>query len=443
MPGQPSYMGDFFLYRKYMQPHWQSLAKKVSIDNAYGNISNNNPEMLKEDDYTLRTLNYVMSADVLLRQKSKEIVSLLLPFSWQLPLLDIGGGAGTLGRALIKSKTYDEKSQSNEITGSVLFELPEVINAARKLYTGKDYWQHFEIMEGDFRLHEFKRSKKFGFIVMSNFLHAYGHKEAHELFHKAASLVKEGGMILIHDYFPDRRGRCPQKGTLYDLNMMLNTYNGTCHETSTINTWLKEAGFCSVRISDLGTDTSVILAVQDQFHKNASFNKYEKMYPDEWVYTAFDEGFKNAVILPVSKVELGSWVRQKCRFGCKEFGKNLQCPPYAMNFWETEEMLKSYSWCMLVEGMPPGSKFHKKLLNLEKRLFLAGFHKAFSFGAGPCLVCKKCPEDNICRHPDKARPSMEASGIDVYKTAKSAGISLKPVSEKGRYVKYIGLLLLE
>ncbi len=441
--GQSSYMGDFFLYRKYMQPQWQSLAKKVSVNKDCENIGNDNEIISEDDEYELRNLNYVMTADVLIQQKSKEIVSLLNPYSWRLPLLDIGGGAGSLGRALINSKINDKKKQPDEFPVSVLFDLPEVIKATGKLYPGEDDWQYFETMEGDFRLHELDRDKKFGLIVMSNFLHAYGHKEAHEVFQKAASLLDAEGIILIHDYFPDRRGRCPQKGTLYDLNMMLNTYNGTCHESSTIKVWLEEAGFCNVKVIDLGTDTSVILAAQDQFQYNSAIDINEKTNHNEWVYAAFDEGFKNAVILPAVEIATGSWVRQKCRFGCSEYGKKLQCPPYSINYSETEEMLKSYSWCMLVEDMPPGNKFHKKLLNLEKRLFLAGFHKAFSFGAGPCTVCKKCPEDNICRHPDKARPSMEASGIDVYEICKAAGIRLKPVSEKGRYVKYIGLLLLE
>ncbi|MBU1056361.1 MAG: methyltransferase domain-containing protein [Proteobacteria bacterium] len=443
VPGQPSYMGEFFLYRKYMQPQWQSIANKVSINNEDETTRVDNNIISEEDEYALRNFNYVMTADVLIQQKNKEIVSLLKPFSWQLPLLDIGGGAGSLGRSLIKSKINDTKNQSNEIPVSILFELPEVINAAHKLYSDRDDWQYFESMEGDFILHKFDEDKKYGLIIMSNFLHAYGNKEAHELFLKAASLLKKEGMILIHDYFPDRFGRNPQKGALYDLNMMLNTYNGTCHESSTIKGWLEEAGFNKVKVIDLGTDTSIILAAQDQFHYNLPIDIHEKTNLDKWVYAAVDEGFKKAVILPVAKIATGSWVRQKCRFGCSEFGKKLQCPPYSIDNRETEEMLKSYSWCMLVEDMPPGRKFHKKLLNLEKRLFLAGFHKAFSFGAGPCPVCKKCPDNNICLHPDLARPSMEASGIDVYETAKAAGITLKPVSEKDRYVKYIGLLLLE
>jgi len=107
------------------------------------------------------------------------------------------------------------------------------------------------------------------------------------------------------------------------------------------------------------------------------------------------------------------------------------------------ELLQSYSWGLLLEGMPPGRDFHEQLLQMERKAFLAGFHKALLFGAGPCPVCKKCPADGRCLHPKQARPSMEGSGIDVYATARNAGIDLKPVTEPDQYVKYLGLLLME
>jgi hypothetical protein len=37
---------------------------------------------------------------------------------------------------------------------------------------------------------------------------------------------------------------------------------------------------------------------------------------------------------------------------------------------------------------------------------------------------------------------MEGAGIDVYETARLAGIRLAPVPEQGRYVKYLGMILL-
>jgi len=78
-----------------------------------------------------------------------------------------------------------------------------------------------------------------------------------------------------------------------------------------------------------------------------------------------------------------------------------------------------------------------------EKAFLSGFHKAFVFSAGHCSLCDKCPEDGRCRFPEKARPSMEGSGIDVYETARNAGINFAPSSRKIQYVKYLGLLMLE
>ncbi|HID55545.1 TPA: hypothetical protein EYP37_03380, partial [Candidatus Poribacteria bacterium] len=38
-------------------------------------------------------------------------------------------------------------------------------------------------------------------------------------------------------------------------------------------------------------------------------------------------------------------------------------------------------------------------------------------------------EEPGCRHPRQARPSMEACGIDVYRTAKTAGFPIEVVRD--------------
>jgi predicted metal-binding protein len=216
--------------------------------------------------------------------------------------------------------------------------------------------------------------------------------------------------------------------------MMLNTFDGACHETSIILEWLREGGIGEIGIRDLGSDTSLILAGGDpQLHVDN----------DPWIDLAIELGFQQAVTLSPQDVVTGSWVQLKCRFGCPNFGKNLQCPPHAMAYSETRKMLDGYRTAVLLEGQPPGKSFHEKLLKLEKRMFLDGYYKAFVFGAGPCLVCPECPKDGKCRHHNLARPAMEGSGIDVYATTVQAGWSLAPVKEKDGYIKYIGLLLVE
>ncbi len=83
------------------------------------------------------------------------------------------------------------------------------------------------------------------------------------------------------------------------------------------------------------------------------------------------------------------------------------------------------------------------MLGAEKEAFKAGFYKAFALWAGPCALCGACLEEGICRNPGDSRPSMEGSGIDVFETVKRAGLTLRTLSDKGDFIKYFGILLLE
>lgn len=419
----PSYMGHFLLYRRHIQRGWMDLAERVSAKKAKAIESSPH-----DDDYEIRTFHYVRALDELAKQKAEEIARVLSLKGWDPPILDIGGGAGALSRALLRER---------ESGYATLFELPEVIAAARSLYPDDGSWERFRLIAGDFRTHEFEAQAPFGLVVLSNFLHAYSPAEARELLRKSLRFLATDGLILIHDYFPDRLGRSPAKGPLYDLNMMLNTYDGECHEAHRVMGWLRDEGMTAAQVRDLTTDSSIILAGTKLADRGAKHDL------EEWGYVARSEGFRRAVLVPAENIVTASWVRMKCACGCSMYGRNLQCPPRGMDNRSTKEMLESYRWAVLLEGTPPGSDFHRKLLRLEKRAFLAGFHKAFALGAGPCPVCDPCPDQGRCRYPGKARPSMEGSGIDVYSTATSAGMNLKPVTNNDQYVKYIGLLLLE
>jgi hypothetical protein len=75
---------------------------------------------------------------------------------------------------------------------------------------------------------------------------------------------------------------------------------------------------------------------------------------------------------------------------------------------------------------------------LERNVFLAGYYKAFAFACGPCWLCKTCAVAKrkqgmvaACKHPDKARPAMEAAGIDVFATAHAAGLPIEVVRSEG------------
>jgi len=82
--------------------------------------------------------------------------------------------------------------------------------------------------------------------------------------------------------------------------------------------------------------------------------------------------------------------------------------------------------------------------DLERSIFLRGAWKAFGLGAGPCYFCKDCPvEEKQCRHPERARPSMEACGIDVFSTVKKLGFPIDVIRTTRQCPNYYGLILVE
>ncbi len=418
VPGKSDYMGHFFLYRKYMRTNWDNLTRRI-----WPGFEDDTDDA----DYERRNRMYVGAMDTLMRQKAKQIAAVLKPGNIDGPVLDIGGGAGTMLRQL---------QRDNPQLSGTLLDLPEVIDAAKQLYPEQDDWRGLSTITGDFRGMdtETEIGHSFSSVILSNFLHAYSAEEAKLLLEKACRLLDPDGLMVIHDYFPDRLGAVPQKGAMYDLAMMMNTYNGACHSLSSLVHWAAQAGLSHHVVRDLESDTSVIVL---------SRNDVSRFEADPWQEIALEIGFDKVLPIDPQKIITAPWVAAKCRFGCEKYSEGLQCPPHSMPHDQTRSLLDSYSTAYLVQGEPPGKDFHNKLLALEKTAFLKNQHKSFVMGAGPCPVCDSCVDEGSCRFPHLARPAMEACGIDVYTTLRQAGLSLETVKEKSGFVKYFGLFLLE
>jgi len=141
-----------------------------------------------------------------------------------------------------------------------------------------------------------------------------------------------------------------------------------------------------------------------------------------------------------SSVVTAPWVRLKCQYGCPGYGHGHCCPPYTSTPEQTRAVLDSYHRAILfhieVPHMPHKEKHYKKyfdkLVDLEGEIFKDGFYKAFLYLAGPCRMCRPCAidEQKSCNFPNRARPSMEGSGIDVYQTARKNGLFIQTLKEK-------------
>lgn len=104
-------------------------------------------------------------------------------------------------------------------------------------------------------------------------------------------------------------------------------------------------------------------------------------------------------------------------------------------------VLDEYKLAILFEA--PRGEAKRIAADLEREIFLSGYYKAFGLGSGPCRLCDDCAFDEGCRHPYRARPSMEACGIDVYATVRKQGFTINVVRSQHEPQHYYGIALIE
>ena len=154
---------------------------------------------------------------------------------------------------------------------------------------------------------------------------------------------------------------------------------------------------------------------------------------------------KGAVLarrIAVEKVVVDERVYYKCLYGCPSYDSSKMCPPNTPLPQDFERALRKFRFGVLVKTRP--HEINEIVVEVERKAFLLGHYLALGLRGGPCMLCDECTDlDEPCRHPEKARPSMEALGIDVFATLKNAGIpaELKKSSEDEWF--FHGLILVE
>jgi predicted metal-binding protein len=149
------------------------------------------------------------------------------------------------------------------------------------------------------------------------------------------------------------------------------------------------------------------------------------------------------------------WVRLKCQYGCPRYGRGYCCPPDTPAPEQTRRILDSYNRAILFHltaaKTESGNRieliedFLARVVDLEGEMFKNGFYKAFAILSGPCTLCKECGKlkGTPCHSGYRARPSMEACGIDVYQTAWNNDFPLAPLKDKKESQNIYSLMLVE
>jgi len=454
--GAPGYLGASLSYRRRLAGTWTSLADAV----RRGASPLEQPADEEEAAYRGRVRDYLHAMDDVARHKAGLITD-RLDVAHLAPgcLVDLGGGAGAVASEILRR---------NPRWQGVVLDIQEVVESAQELwrdrtaapgippapaetataalgsplFPGRLSFRACDLLRDDIPAPP-DGADGWGLVVASNVLHVYAAPDSGPLLDRAARALSATGLLLVHDFFTDGPGRGPVKSALFDLHMMINTYQGRTYPWSWVRDRLESQGLVVVGPIPVGArpgdEDTMLLAAARRPEILAALLADRLEVLDG---AARDLGFRRTSPLQPVEVTVAPWVEVKCRFGCSGYDAGGQCPPRSPRVVDTQELLASYSRALLVEGEPPTAEFHRRMLALERAAFLGGAPRALAFVAGPCRLCAHCEPDS-CRHPAEARPSMEASGIDVYSTAASVGWRLEPVPNKESPATYVGLLLVE
>ena len=189
-------------------------------------------------------------------------------------------------------------------------------------------------------------------------------------------------------------------------------------------------------------------------------------------------GAVDAAACKASNIVVDLRANLKCQVPiCPYYGNNLMCPPYVMKASEFQEVLSKYTYAVLIQVEIPIpeeviqaayqensigdffknrlasfssiwdkiNKFDELIGKVEAAAFNMGYRFAAGLSGGSCKLCDECvakQPGETCRHPFKARPAMEAMGIDVLKTAEKAGFTTANALAAKKIVAY-GLVLVD
>lgn len=182
------------------------------------------------------------------------------------------------------------------------------------------------------------------------------------------------------------------------------------------------------------------------------------MVQDDLVFycsRAINAGASHAKVIHPSSVVTAPWVRIKCQFGCPGYGMRYSCPPDSPTHDQMREVLDQYTRVILfhrVSAHEAGQsrikatrRFLDELVTLEGEMFKDGYYKALVLLEGPCHLCETCEKlkGAPCRFRDRARPAMEACGIDVYQTARNNGFPIQPLRDKTETQNLYCLMLVD
>ena len=223
----PAYRGS---YLNLIANHWKDWLRITESIRTGQPLNKDEPE---EPDYR-RNFTWAMHHRTL---ETAPMIAAQLSLNGAKTLLDLGGGPGTYAMAFL---ARNPKLHATVCDRPPALEVAKEIAATHKAGTRLSYLP-LDLLTEDI-------PGSFDVIWYSNVLHIYSPEINQAVFRRANAALVPGGRLIIQDAFlHDREGLFPEDASLFAVSMLLFTDTGNTYSLAETTTWLKEAGFSSVK----------------------------------------------------------------------------------------------------------------------------------------------------------------------------------------------------
>ncbi|NWF51882.1 MAG: methyltransferase domain-containing protein [Nitrospirae bacterium] len=214
----PYYQGDMIRHADYLWRNWSELDEVIKTGNP----------VQRARDYE----TFIRGMHNLATLKAKSVIK-SIDLKGIKTALDLGGGPGTYSMEMAK--------MGIKVT---LFDYPEAIRIAKKIIEEKNV-KGINFISGDFIIDDI--GSDYDLIFASQILHSYSEKDNILVLKKCKDALNNKGKVVIHEFYISEDRTRPVWGTLFSVNMLVNTTSGRTYTSKEIRKWLIDIGFKNIK----------------------------------------------------------------------------------------------------------------------------------------------------------------------------------------------------
>lgn len=208
--------------------HWADLARVVKS----GRPADCGPSIRGED---ADQAAFIGAMHVVSGPNADRVVNDICPGSFT-HLLDIGGASGTWTMAFLRFMPGAK---------ATIFDLPHVISMAEQRLREAGCVDRVDLVAGDFYTDKLPTGADLAWL--GAIAHQNSRAQNRELFAKIRETLVPGGTLLLRDVVMNDDHTAPPGGTMFAVNMLVNTEGGGTYSLSEYREDLEASGFTDVR----------------------------------------------------------------------------------------------------------------------------------------------------------------------------------------------------